>query len=270
MFASAQLILAALLATPPPIFAVDRALDDAWAEAASDFAACSAKAAAAKRAGTAWVDLVFPKFNYPFVRTPTWTLRKSPGLLAADQACVSAVVARKVVPGMTNISHYSYGVTITKELALGTITRYLPPLAGFLPLWREVARAPSDPTRRARLARQVRPLASVERDGCLIVRQEERLQAARRDWLAAAGRPALESWQPLADRLGQSLKVKEPTTLLLDDGDVLLAGIRLDERTGRRHAPPAWSLRNETYCLHRIEATRPAAPPTPPPSPVSH
>ncbi|HLK90626.1 MAG TPA: hypothetical protein VKZ18_12065 [Polyangia bacterium] len=249
MLAGAKLILVALLATPPPVFEVDQVLDDAWRSAADALGACSAKTAAAGRAGTLWVDFAFREFEWfrPH-QAPTWTVRRSPGLAAADASCVRAVVTRRVLPGMSSITFGSRGQAITKELALGTTTGYLPPLASFLPLWREVARAPSEPTRRARLGRQLRPLAAVASDGCLTVHREERLQRAREDWLAASGRKVTTFLQPDIDRLGATQNVKEAMAFTVD-GSVMLAGVRLDPRAGRRHGPPDWSLQLETYCL---------------------
>jgi hypothetical protein len=252
MFASAQFVVAALFATTPPIFEIETIFDESWDKAADAFRPCSAKAAAANRAGTVWIDVRFPEFIEPGYRSPIWTLRRSPGLLPADEACARAVVARKVLPGMAGAAVYSLGKTHTKELALGNITRYLPPLAGLLPLWREVARAPSEPAARARLVRQVRPLGGVDRDGCLTVHQEWRLQDARQHWLTAAAREAIMLWQPVVDRLGKAWHVKEPFAFVVD-GDLLLAGVRFDKRAGRRHAPDDWSLRLETYCLRPLE-----------------
>jgi hypothetical protein len=247
MFAGPQLLLAALFATPPPIYEVGQVLDDVWAKSTSEFGACSAKADAAKRAGTVWIDLVFPKFEYPYSRKPRLTLRKSPGLLATDAMCVRAVVARKVLPGMTNISLYSRGDTLTKAIALGTNTRYLPPLPSFLPSWRKVARAPDAPSRRARLSREVGPLAMIDAAGCLVVRREERLQRARLDWLAGAGRTLPDLSVSLIDRLSRTEHVAEPQLFEIDGG-LMLAGVRFDKRKSNQK-PTDWSRRLETYCL---------------------
>jgi hypothetical protein len=248
MLAGAKLMLVALLATPPPILEVDQILYENWTMAADALAACSAKTAAAGRAGTLWVDFAFPAFEWWEYRAPTWTVRRSTGLIDTDEACVRAVVTQRVLPGMLHKTLVSQGETVTEEVGLGTATGYLPPLASFLPLWRAVARVPSEPTRRARLARQLHPLGAVERDGCLTVHAEQRLQRAREDWLWAAGRQVTYVLQPDLDRLGVTQNVKEPSAFIVD-GSVLLAGVRFDKRVGRRHAPPDWSLRLETYCL---------------------
>src|SRR5262245_4412233 len=111
MFASSQLVLAALFLLPPPIFTEDDLLPEAWKAAAGAVAACSAKAAAGKRAGTVWVDFTFPE--YPVNRLPTWTLRTSPGLGAADRACVRDVVVRKVLRELPYAAHQWQGQTLT-------------------------------------------------------------------------------------------------------------------------------------------------------------
>jgi len=103
-------------ATPPPIFEPDDALDSAWEDATEAFKLCATRADAGRRAGTVWVDVWVPAHGGDHERArgrPTFNVRTSPGLVAADRACVQAVVARQVLPDMPNIAYESDGETIT-------------------------------------------------------------------------------------------------------------------------------------------------------------
>ena len=248
-------------ATPPPIFEADHALDSAWERATEEFKRCATRAADGNREGTVWVDVRFPadRAGYGGGRTPsgapTFDLRISPRLVAADRACVRAVVARHVLPGMWNIAYASRGQTITKDVRLGTTARYLPTLAGLLPTWREVARATGDAAARSRLARSIRPLGTVGADGCLLVHREERLQPARKVWLADGAREAPQVWQPLVDKLAKPNRVREPY-LFVVDGALLIAAVRFEREPSsprRLHQPPDWSRALETYCLRPLD-----------------
>jgi len=245
-------------ATPPPIFEPDDALDSAWEGATEAFKLCAARADAGRRAGTVWVDVWVPAHGGDHERArgrPTFNVRTSPGLVAADRACVQAVVARQVLPDMPNIAYESDGETITKEVPFGTISRYLPPLASLLPAWRELARAPGNAAARSRLARSLRPLGTVAPDGCLLVHREERLQRARAHWLAGGAREVLRVWQPLVDKLARPNRVRDPY-LFVVDGALLIAAERID---GGRSSPrrprqsPDWSRTLETYCLRPLD-----------------
>ncbi len=65
------------------------------------------EAAAKQRAGTVWVDLVFPE--YPSYGAPTWNLRTSPGLLTADRNCERDIVVREVLPALQNTNYARRG-----------------------------------------------------------------------------------------------------------------------------------------------------------------
>src|SRR5512144_2513975 len=131
-------------ALPPPIHEASNVLRDLldrghgadWA-----FKRCSDRADAAGRSGTVWVDVKVP---VPERARPTFALRSSPGLIAADLACVREVVAKRVLPDMRHIAYRPEldGEVDTVELALGNRAHHLPPLARFLPAWRALARAP--------------------------------------------------------------------------------------------------------------------------------
>jgi hypothetical protein len=240
-------------AIPPPIFDPDQALDMAWRkpEAEAELERCSAKTKAAHRFGTVWVDVIFYSR-----RPPTFTLRASPGLVAADKGCVHAVVARQVLPTLARIPHHvDYQPISTKEVALGGATPYLPPFASFLSEWSQLVKSPT-PSRRARLERQVKPVAVIAPDGCLLVRQETRQTSSRKEWLASAGDEVPHVWQPLVDRFGKASALSEATMFLVD-GALLLAGKRTDrtvryrvEEAGhaRTLSPQSWSRDWETYC----------------------
>jgi hypothetical protein len=240
----------------PPIRHSDEALEHAWEVSASALDECSAKAMAGARAGTIWIDVLFPSKG-----KPTWKLRKSPQLTAADASCIHSVVSKHVLPALAGTYRAVEEPITTKELSLGGAPRFLPPLASFLPAWFDLLRSPSDASRRARLQARVKPLASVTRDSCLLVHREERLQPARKVWLAAAGREALQVWQPIVDRLSKAVNIMEPVLFVLDGG-LLFAGARTDtsvayqmqwEGRTRRVQPDEWSRQWETYCLRRTE-----------------
>jgi hypothetical protein len=144
------------------------------------------------------------------------------------------------------------GQVVTKELPLGTRTTYLPPLASFLPAWRELARAPANAAARARLAHRVGPLATVGSDGCLLVHREERLQPSRKHWLATGAREAPQVWKPLVERLAKPTHVRDPF-LFLVDGALLVAGERFEGGTRMGRRPNSWSYTLETYCLRPLD-----------------
>jgi hypothetical protein len=242
-------------ALPPPIRMAENALEQALDEAASAVEECSAKAKAGARSGTIWVDVLFPSNG-----KPRWKLRKSPELTAADASCIGRVISKNVLPALVGNYEAVEEPIATKELSLGGVPHFLPPLASFLPAWFDLLRSPSDASRRARLQARVKPLASVTRDSCLLVHREERLQPARKEWLAAAGREALHVWQPIVDRVSKAVNVAEPA-LFVVNGGVLFAGARTDasvvyqirwEGRTQRTQPDDWSRRWETYCLRRI------------------
>ena len=241
----------------PPVQGSSAALSKAWARATSDFERCSAQATAGARAGTVWIDVLFPANR----NDPTWKLRASPGLSAADRACAQKVMASRVLPMLAG----TYGVVdepiSTMELPLGKLARYLPPLRSFVTTWLALSHAPSSSALREQLRRGVGPLAAVARDSCLQVRREERLQTARVDWLADAGRQVSQVWRTLAERLGNKHKVAEPVAFLADRL-LLVSGARLDTSvrykvpgsTPEATAPGCWSRRYETYCLQEVDA----------------
>jgi len=210
-------------ATPPPIFEPDDAFDSAWEGATEAFKLCATRADAGRRAGTVWVDVWVPAHGGDHERArgrPTFNVRTSPGLVAADR-----------------------------------ISRYLPPLASLFPAWRELARAPGNAAARSRLSRSLRPLGTVAPDGCLLVHREERLQRARAHWLAGGAREVLRGWQSLVDKLARPNRVRDPY-LFVVDGALLIAAERID---GGRSSPrrprqsPDWSRTLETYCLRPLD-----------------
>jgi hypothetical protein len=109
----------------------------------------------------------------------------------------------------------------------------------------------------------VGPLAFVAPDACLQVRREERLQTARRDWLADVGRQVSHVWSALVAQLGERQNVAEPVVFLADRV-LLVSGARFDtsvryrmpgSAVGAAVAPEQWSRRYETYCLREVDAT---------------
>jgi len=237
-------------ALPPPIHEASNVVRDLLEGAKGTdggIKRCTARADAAGRSGTVWVDVKVPD---PHRAGPTFSLRSSPGLIAADLSCVRAVVAKQVLPDMRNIAYQpdNDGEVDTVEVALGTRARYLPPLASFLPAWRALTRAPADAAARARVARAVRPLATVGTDGCLLVHREERLQPAREHWLMTVGRGAPRVWKPLMERLAKPKHVSDPN-LFAVDGALLLFAQRVGGASRSPRVPEDWSRTFETYCL---------------------
>lgn len=244
-------------AAKPPIRDSSAALSDAWAQAATGFEHCSSEATAGDRAGTLWVDILFPADH----GNPTWKIRSSAGLTATDRACAHKVIVSSVLPALLGNYGFVDQPISTMELGLGRSTRYLPSLRSFLPTWLALSRAPSSDAKREQLRRGVGPMAKVANDSCLQVRREERLQAARRDWLAEGGRQVSHVWTAFVEGLGRKQRVTEPVAYLVDRV-LLVSGARFDTSVhytirgssgSASTAPDPWSRRYETYCVREID-----------------
>jgi hypothetical protein len=234
-------------ATPPPQTSSSEALDRAWARTEGSFQKCSDQMARGGRAGAAWIDVLFPSRG-----KPTFEVRTSPNVTAADRACVSRVVSRSLMPALGY--HYVAEPIRTLEVSLGVTATYLPPLSAMLSDWSELSRRPNDHASRARLERRVKPMATIARDGCLLVRDVQRLQASRKQWLAAAGTEVPFVWQSIVDAVGRTHQIAEPA-MFVDGGTLLLAGFRIDDTVRYRALePPSWSRRWSTYCLKPLDA----------------
>ena len=116
MFASAPLALAALFATTPPILRLRRSSTIPGTRRRTRSAPARRRPPPPTAPAPCGSTSGIPSSTSRDTGARPGRSAESPGLRPADEACVRAVVARKVLPGMGDIAVHSHGDTHTKEL----------------------------------------------------------------------------------------------------------------------------------------------------------